>query len=967
MLLKHFTEAELVPEIWMAHAGGGAVNVFDPAILRLPDGTTSAELIMAYRVVLPDGSRHIAICRLRNDWSVRAGSIVPLSDVLIYADVGSADPELHARPADPRLVLLHGRLFMHFNSGAIPEPNRIYLVELDSATLRPLAPARPVIRRGTRRNIEKNWMFFEDGEDLYVIYALSPLTILRVDLSDAKQVVCDDAFVHAWESWPYEDSYGELRGGATPVRHDGQLLIVAHSQFPGEADETRPHFEALCSVGAILSLSDRPPFAPLLYSPRPVLELDPREHMLPQLPKLDARVQEALYPCGAVADPSGMTVSYGVNNRHAALRRIPWRDLQDSLIPVVRRGAQRNGQPSAAHNEGVPKQPSHRESADVSVQAGATTSFPGTDDCSLRAVWWRPPPLNPRSPRRVDGIAKEEFIYGNFGDMFVPHLLHRLTGIQPTNLAEGPRLLSLGSLIHTAREGDMIWGTGVKGGPSEMAHLPRHLRVKATRGPISREFLRRRGYDVTRADVMFDPAALLPHLFSSEIAALRARVGNPTKDFILIPHFRDDAVMRRLYPKHAKRIISVDTPFFEMVAQILRADLVVSSSLHGLIVAEALGIPAVWHRPLMGEDELKFHDYYLGTDRYRIVRADTLHDALKAYPMPLPAFDPAAMLATFPTFAELDACGLLIHPPSPLPIARLVPLNTRQLAGLSLLKGWSAPEPHGVWSIDTIAELEFSVGHDANNDHILELFLVGFVPRPGLSQRFNLTDQVNDLGTYELTDQKPKVLRLNLRDLARNDGRIRLLFSIPTAASPASLGLNQDDRHLGLALNAIRLRPAQLPLTDDANLRIDVGGQSYAATEHEADRHVFDLPAIDGPVRIVSRVSGYEDRPDSEPGLTDSDRRQLGVTVESIVVTIGDVATTIEAGDGRLDQGWWPLEQQEGRSWRWTNGSALLPLAPSSGARIEIRGVRSCSYPLVVPHADHYTQAIPNEVFQSII
>jgi hypothetical protein len=58
---------------------------------------------------------------------------------------------------------------------------------------------------------------------------------------------------------------------------------------------------------------------------------------------------------------------------------------------------------------------------------------------------------------------------------------------------------------------------------------------------------------------------------------------------------------------------------------------------------------------------LKFTDYYLGTGRYRIVRVDTLQDAFKSSPMPLPVLDTAAMLATFPSFADLDAYGVIVR------------------------------------------------------------------------------------------------------------------------------------------------------------------------------------------------------------------------------------------------------------------------------------------------------------------
>jgi pyruvyltransferase len=279
---------------------------------------------------------------------------------------------------------------------------------------------------------------------------------------------------------------------------------------------------------------------------------------------------------------------------------------------------------------------------------------------ALRAFWWRPGHVSPRSMQRADNLARHRFVHGNFGDLLASHLLGRLTGVEPQHHEDNPKLITVGSVIRTVRDGDVLWGTGLNGGFPQMLHAPRHLNIYATRGPISFDFLRRGGFDVSRVGMLFDPGSLVGHLFQAEIAALRRHIGNPPRDFILIPHFRDETVMRELYPQYADRIRSVDAPFFETVSEILRSNLVISSSLHGLIIAESLGIPAIWLRSPMGVDELKFTDYYLGTGRYRIIRVDTLQEAFKSSPMPLPVFDAAAMLATFPSFADLNAYGVIV-------------------------------------------------------------------------------------------------------------------------------------------------------------------------------------------------------------------------------------------------------------------------------------------------------------------
>jgi hypothetical protein len=61
----------------------------------------------------------------------------------------------------------------------------------------------------------------------------------------------------------------------------------------------------------------------------------------------------------------------------------------------------------------------------------------------------------------------------------------------------------------------------------------------------------------------------------------------------------------------------------KVVADITSCDCIFSSSLHGLIVAHAYGIPAVWIRPggpIMGDD-VKFHDYFASVG----TRVDPVH------------------------------------------------------------------------------------------------------------------------------------------------------------------------------------------------------------------------------------------------------------------------------------------------------------------------------------------------------
>ena len=121
-----FSNEELLPQSWRACCRPGESFMFNPSIARFADS-----ILMAYRVVLPDRRRRIALCRLDASLRVIKDSLIPLSDHL--TDSG----DWHA---DPRFCIYGKRLLLHFNDGMgdlVYGPNRIYMAELDPDDLTP--------------------------------------------------------------------------------------------------------------------------------------------------------------------------------------------------------------------------------------------------------------------------------------------------------------------------------------------------------------------------------------------------------------------------------------------------------------------------------------------------------------------------------------------------------------------------------------------------------------------------------------------------------------------------------------------------------------------------------------------------------------------------------------------------------------------------------------------------------------
>lgn len=190
----------------------------------------------------------------------------------------------------------------------------------------------------------------------------------------------------------------------------------------------------------------------------------------------------------------------------------------------------------------------------------------------------------------------------NFGDQLSPEILHHVAGREPvwvSNIFQG-KVLALGSIAASARPGDVVWGAGaLKDQPLD----GRGVRYLAVRGPLTRATIRG---DVP--EVYGDPAMLLPEMYQPTPCARRHAIG-------VVPHYVDRAAMTSDDP--AVKVIDVRRPWREVVDHIVGCDLILSSSLHGVVIAEAYGIPAVWVEATgqVSGGGFKFRDYYLSTGR----------------------------------------------------------------------------------------------------------------------------------------------------------------------------------------------------------------------------------------------------------------------------------------------------------------------------------------------------------------
>lgn len=205
---------------------------------------------------------------------------------------------------------------------------------------------------------------------------------------------------------------------------------------------------------------------------------------------------------------------------------------------------------------------------------------------------------------------------GNLGDIINPYLVEKLTGIPPKFSTASPRLLAIGSIIKWARSGDMVWGSGAS---SSEQVINTEAQYRAVRGPLTRNLILKQGGDCP--EIYGDPAWLLPKVFKNENMK-RYKVG-------LIRHFTHKDVMLDISDDvlEIDIIRSSSEDIEEFLKSILSCECIISTSLHGVIIANAYNIPVKFAmmsasaRQIHG-DGMKFEDYFLSVGRKSIKPLD---------------------------------------------------------------------------------------------------------------------------------------------------------------------------------------------------------------------------------------------------------------------------------------------------------------------------------------------------------
>jgi hypothetical protein len=201
----------------------------------------------------------------------------------------------------------------------------------------------------------------------------------------------------------------------------------------------------------------------------------------------------------------------------------------------------------------------------------------------------------------------------NFGDTIGPWLVSAMTGRPVVNSKwtepQQPSLFTVGSVVgHLNVPGHQLWGSGIinplgeekaeRIGPNKPAA------IHAVRGRLTRhELTTKLGWDVP--EVYGDPALLLPRFLEPAPSKKAGKIA-------IVPHYSHKAHFAGVKGPQLN-VVNVGNGLERVVAQIAAASHCISTSLHGIIIAHAYGVPWTWLRigdHTLHGDTFKFEDFF---------------------------------------------------------------------------------------------------------------------------------------------------------------------------------------------------------------------------------------------------------------------------------------------------------------------------------------------------------------------
>ena len=220
------------------------------------------------------------------------------------------------------------------------------------------------------------------------------------------------------------------------------------------------------------------------------------------------------------------------------------------------------------------------------------SSTTSVNDHTIPLFWW-------------DKVFNGRFY--NVGDILSKYIVEKISNrpVALTSRNNSSKLCAIGSIINngTLQSGGTFWGSGMHA-PRVTIYNP-NVKILAVRGPLTRQSLLQAGYSCP--EIYGDPALLLPEFYEKKLTP-KYKIG-------VVAHWRHRQKIQCMDGVLFIDILREKSSMTSFIDDICQCEMILSSSLHGIIIANAYGVPARWFMmdgfPLEGDPYKKFTDYFM--------------------------------------------------------------------------------------------------------------------------------------------------------------------------------------------------------------------------------------------------------------------------------------------------------------------------------------------------------------------
>jgi len=258
--------------------GIGVSNVFNPSFHE-----NDVVSVFAFRAI-PDGTRDLVSFVSVED---RSGSILRRISPELFRNIDAP------RLIDPKVFTVGDDVYVTFNSGWVPAGgNDIFVMKVYPTLDEPMK----VVYEG-RRSQERNWAFFGEGGEVYAIYQIAPLVILRLEKVSARSWRLVDHVRRQEADLPHD-----LTLGTQASWHAGRYYFMAHRKYA--LRKKKVYLGRLCALDfgntSVTAGEDW-----MIHSP---------ESLLGSAVKHNTNLFSCTYFSGLQASDSGIALGYGIND-----------------------------------------------------------------------------------------------------------------------------------------------------------------------------------------------------------------------------------------------------------------------------------------------------------------------------------------------------------------------------------------------------------------------------------------------------------------------------------------------------------------------------------------------------------------------------------------------------------------------------------------------------------------------------